>query len=209
VLLEFPHVLVMTDDIYEHIRFEGADNGHILGVEPALRDRVLVINGVSKTYAMTGWRIGYAAGPADLINAMATLQSQSTSNASSVGQAAALAALSGDQSFVKESVVIYQQRRDRCLDLINGIEGLSCLKPDGAFYLYVNCGALIGKRTPAGQVLATDTDVVMYLLESQGVAVVAGTAYGLAPFFRMSIATDLETLEQGCSRIATAVAALG
>jgi aspartate aminotransferase len=209
VLLEFPHVLVMTDDIYEHIRFEGADNGHILGVEPALRDRVLVINGVSKTYAMTGWRIGYAAGPADLINAMATLQSQSTSNASSVGQAAALAALNGDQSFVKESVVIYQQRRDRCLDLINGIEGLSCLKPDGAFYLYVNCGALIGKRTPAGQVLATDTDVVMYLLESQGVAVVAGTAYGLAPFFRMSIATALETLEQGCSRIATAVAALG
>jgi aspartate aminotransferase len=170
---------------------------------------VLVINGVSKTYAMTGWRIGYAAGPADLINAMATLQSQSTSNASSVSQAAAVAALNGDQSFVKESVVVYQQRRDRCLELINAIEGLSCLKPNGAFYLYVNCGALIGKRTPQGKTLDTDTDVVMYLLESQGVAVVAGTAYGLAPFFRMSIATALDTLEQGCSRIATAVAALG
>ncbi|MDO7928009.1 aspartate transaminase [Pseudomonas sp. KFB-139] len=208
VLLEFPDVMLMTDDIYEHIRFEGSDNAHILCVEPDLRDRVLVINGVSKTYAMTGWRIGYAAGPADVINAMATLQSQSTSNASSVSQAAAVAALNGDQSFVKESVKVYQQRRDRCLELINAIDGLSCLKPDGAFYLYVNCGGLIGKRAPDGKLLETDTDVVMYLLESQGVAVVAGTAYGLAPFFRMSIATALETLEQGCSRIATAVAAL-
>ena len=209
VLLDYPHVLLMTDDIYEHIRFDGLDNPHILAIEPALSERSLVVNGVSKTYAMTGWRIGYAAGPADLINAMATLQSQSTSNASSVSQAAAVAALNGDQSFVKESVVVYQQRRDRCLELINAIEGLSCLKPNGAFYLYVNCGALIGKRTPQGKTLDTDTDVVMYLLESQGVAVVAGTAYGLAPFFRMSIATALDTLEQGCSRIATAVAALG
>ncbi|WP_122662118.1 aspartate transaminase [Pseudomonas viridiflava] len=209
VLLDFPDVLVMTDDIYEHIRFDDAPNAHILTVEPALRDRVLVINGVSKTYAMTGWRIGYAAGPADLINAMATLQSQSTSNASSVSQAAAVAALNGDQSFVKESVVVYQQRRDRCLQLINAIDGLSCLKPNGAFYLYVNCGALLGKTKPDGKTLETDTDAVMYLLESQGVAVVAGTAYGLAPFFRMSIATALETLEEGCSRIATAVAALG
>ncbi|MCD5976449.1 aspartate transaminase [Pseudomonas quasicaspiana] len=208
VLLDFPDVLVMTDDIYEHIRFDDAPNAHILTVEPALRDRVLVINGVSKTYAMTGWRIGYAAGPADLINAMATLQSQSTSNASSVSQAAAVAALNGDQSFVKESVVVYQQRRDRCLELINAIDGLSCLKPNGAFYLYVNCGALLGKTRPDGKPLETDADVVMYLLESQGVAVVAGTAYGLAPFFRMSIATALETLEEGCSRIATAVAAL-
>ena len=209
VLLDFPDVLVMTDDIYEHIRFDDAPNAHILTVEPALRDRVLVINGVSKTYAMTGWRIGYAAGPADLINAMATLQSQSTSNASSVSQAAAVAALNGDQSFVKESVVVYQRRRDRCLEWINAIDGLSCLKPNGAFYLYVNCGALLGKTRPDGKPLETDADVVMYLLESQGVAVVAGTAYGLAPFFRMSIATALEALEQGCSRIATAVAALG
>ncbi|PHN30374.1 aspartate transaminase [Pseudomonas sp. ICMP 561] len=209
VLLDFPDVLVMTDDIYEHIRFDDAPNAHILTVEPALRDRVLVINGVSKTYAMTGWRIGYAAGPADLINAMATLQSQSTSNASSVSQAAAVAALNGDQSFVKESVVVYQRRRDRCLERINAIDGLSCLKPNGAFYLYVNCGALLGKTRPDGKPLETDADVVMYLLESQGVAVVAGTAYGLAPFFRMSIATALETLEEGCSRIATAVAALG
>jgi aspartate aminotransferase len=208
VLLDFPHVLLMTDDIYEHIRYEGLDNPHILALEPALADRTLVVNGVSKTYAMTGWRIGYAAGPADLIGAMATLQSQSTSNACSVSQAAAVEALNGDQSFVKHSVEVYQQRRDRCLALLNAIPGLSCRKPDGAFYLYVNCGGLLGKTTAEGQVLNSDSEVVMYLLESQGVAVVAGTAYGLAPFFRMSIATDIDTLDQGCARIAAAVAAL-
>ena len=208
VLLDFPHVLLMTDDIYEHIRYEGLDNPHILALEPALADRTLVVNGVSKTYAMTGWRIGYAAGPADLIGAMATLQSQSTSNACSVSQAAAVEALNGDQSFVKHSVEVYQQRRDRCLDLLNAIPGLSCRKPDGAFYLYVNCGGLLGKTTAEGKVLNSDSEVVMYLLESQGVAVVAGTAYGLAPFFRMSIATDIDTLDQGCARIAAAVAAL-
>ncbi|NNB55958.1 aspartate transaminase [Pseudomonas fragi] len=208
VLLDAPHVLLMTDDIYEHIRYDGLDNPHILAIEPALSDRTLVVNGVSKTYAMTGWRIGYAAGPADVIGAMATLQSQSTSNACSVSQAAAVEALNGDQQFVKDSVQVYQERRDRCLDLLNGIDGLSCRKPDGAFYLYVNCSGLLGKTTPQGKRLDSDYDVVMYLLESQGVAVVAGTAYGLAPFFRMSIATALDTLEQGCSRIATAVAAL-
>ena len=208
VLLDAPHVLLMTDDIYEHIRYDGLDNPHILAIEPALSDRTLVVNGVSKTYAMTGWRIGYAAGPADVIGAMATLQSQSTSNACSVSQAAAVEALNGDQQFVKNSVQVYQQRRDRCLDLLNGIDGLSCRKPDGAFYLYVNCSGLLGKTTPQGKRLDSDYDVVMYLLESQGVAVVAGTAYGLAPFFRMSIATDIATLDQGCSRIAAAVAAL-
>ena len=208
VLLDYPHVLLMTDDIYEHIRFDGLDNPHILAIEPALSERSLVVNGVSKTYAMTGWRIGYAAGPADLIGAMATLQSQSTSNACSISQAAAVEALNGDQSFVKQSVLVYQQRRDRCLELLNAIPGLSCRKPDGAFYLYVNCAGLLGKTTPEGKVLHTDSDVVMYLLEIQGVAVVAGTAYGLAPFFRMSIATAIATLDQGCARIATAVTAL-
>ncbi|WP_460096018.1 aspartate transaminase [Pseudomonas sp. S3_C01] len=208
VLLDYPQVLLMTDDIYEHIRYEGLDNPHILAIEPTLTERTLVVNGVSKTYAMTGWRIGYAAGPADLIGAMATLQSQSTSNACSVSQAAAVEALNGDQTFVKYSVAVYQQRRDRCLDLLNAIDGLSCRKPDGAFYLYVNCSGLLGKSPPQGKRLDTDYDVVMYLLESQGVAVVAGTAYGLAPFFRMSIATDIKTLDEGCSRIAAAVAAL-
>lgn len=209
VLLDHPQVLLMTDDIYEHIRYEGLDNPHILAIEPALTERTLVVNGVSKTYAMTGWRIGYAAGPADLIGAMATLQSQSTSNACSVSQAAAVEALNGEQAFVKDSVAIYQQRRDRCLELLDAIDGLSCRKPDGAFYLYVNCKGLLGKTTAQGKQLDSDYDVVMYLLESQGVAVVAGTAYGLAPFFRMSIATDIKTLDEGCSRIAAAVAALG
>jgi aspartate aminotransferase len=208
VLERHPHVMVMTDDIYEHIRFDGAATPHLLAVAPALRERTLVVNGVSKTYAMTGWRIGYAAGPADLVKALDTLLSQSTGNCCSVSQAAAAAALNGDQGFVAESVAIYKQRRDRTLALINDIPGLHCAAPAGAFYLYIHCGGLIGKTTPQGKRLDEDGDVVMYLLESEGVAVVAGTAYGLSPYFRLSIATAIETLEEGCTRIARAVAAL-
>ena len=208
VLLRHPQVMVMTDDIYEHIRFDGRKTPHILAVAPALRERTLVVNGVSKTYAMTGWRIGYVAGPVDLVRALDTLLSQSAGNCCSVSQAAAAAAMNGDQRFVTDSVAIYKQRRDRTLALINAIEGLSCATPPGAFYLYVNCAGLIGKTTPAGKTLAEDGDVVMYLLESQGVAVVAGTAYGLSPYFRLSIATSIETLEEGCARIARAVAEL-
>ena len=208
VLARHPHVLVMTDDIYEHIRFDGERTPHLLSVAPELRDRTLAVNGVSKTYAMTGWRIGYVAGPRDLIQALDTLLSQSTGNCCSISQAAAAAALNGDQSFVAESVAIYKQRRDRTLARINAIAGLSCRVPDGAFYLYVDCAGLMGKTTPEGKELAEDGDVVMYLLESAGVAVVAGTAYGLSPYFRLSIATSIETLEEGCSRIARVVAAL-
>ncbi len=213
VLAHHPQVLVMTDDIYEHIRFGGRPDGqrtppHLLNVAPELRDRTLAINGVSKTYAMTGWRIGWVAGPRDLVQALDTLLSQSTGNCCSVSQAAAAAALNGDQRFVAESVAIYQQRRDRTLAQIRTIPGLSCRKPDGAFYLYVNCAGLIGKTTPGGQRLATDGDVVMYLLERVGVALVAGTAYGLSPYFRLSIATAIETLDEGCRRIALAVAEL-
>jgi aspartate aminotransferase len=208
VLERHPHVMVMTDEIYEHIRFDGEALPHILSVAPALRDRTLIVNGVSKTYAMTGWRIGYAAGPVDLIKALDTLLSQSTGNCCSVSQAAAAAALNGDQGFVAESVAVYKQRRDRTLALINDIPGLNCATPPGAFYLYINCGGLIGKTTPEGKRLNEDGDVVMYLLESEGVAVVAGTAYGLSPYFRLSIATSIETLEEGCTRIARAVAAL-
>ncbi|MFL9669938.1 aspartate transaminase [Variovorax sp. AB1(2024)] len=208
VLERHPHVMVMTDEIYEHIRFGGEPLPHILGVAPALRDRTLIVNGVSKTYAMTGWRIGYAAGPVDLIKALDTLLSQSTGNCCSVSQAAAAAALNGDQGFVAESVAVYRQRRDRTLALVNDIPGLGCATPPGAFYLYINCGGLIGKTTPEGKRLDEDGDVVMYLLESEGVAVVAGTAYGLSPYFRLSIATSIETLEEGCKRIARAVAAL-
>jgi aspartate aminotransferase len=208
VLERHPHVMVMTDDIYEHIRFDGEKTPHLLAVATALRDRTLAVNGVSKTYAMTGWRIGYVAGPSDLIRAMDTLLSQSSGNCCSISQAAAAAAMNGDQSFVRESVAVYKQRRDRTLALVNAIPGLSCATPPGAFYLYVNCGGLIGKSTPSGKTLAEDGDVVMYLLESAGVAMVAGTAYGLSPYFRLSIATSIENLEEGCSRIARAVAEL-
>jgi aspartate aminotransferase len=208
VLAKHPHVLVMTDDIYEHIRFDGQRTPHLLEAAPELRDRTLVVNGVSKTYAMTGWRIGYVAGPRDLVQALDTLLSQSTGNCCSISQAAAAAALNGDQSFVAESVAIYKQRRDRTLARINAIPGLSCRQPEGAFYLYINCAGLIGKTTPEGKRLAVDGDVVMYLLESVGVALVAGTAYGLSPYFRLSIATSIDVLDEGCTRIARAVAEL-
>ncbi len=208
VLDRHPHVMVMTDDIYEHIRFDGQRTPHLLQVAPQLRDRTLVVNGVSKTYAMTGWRIGYVAGPRPYIQALDTLLSQSTGNCCAISQAAAAAALNGDQSFIAESVAIYKQRRDRTVAALNAIPGLGCRTPEGAFYLYVNCAGLIGRATPAGTVLKSDTDVVMYLLESEGVAVVAGSAYGLSPYFRMSIATSIDVLDEGCRRIARAIAAL-
>ncbi len=208
VLLVHPRVLIMTDDIYEHIRFEPGRTPHLLEAAPRLRDRILAINGVSKTYAMTGWRIGWAAGPADIIGAMSTMLSQSSGNCCSISQAAATAALNGDQTFIAESVATYRTRRDAALALINAIPGLSCLPPPGAFYLYVNCAGLIGKTTPDGILLTDDGAVVMFLLETAGVALVPGGAYGLSPYFRLSIATSLETLQDGCDRIATAVRSL-
>ena len=208
VLAKHPHVMIMTDDIYEHIRYDSAITPHLLAIAPELRDRTLAINGVSKTYAMTGWRLGWIAGPSDLVQAINTLLSQSAGNCCSISQAAAAAALSGDQSFVAA------QRRDlpataRCdVPLINAIPGLSCKAPDGAFYLYVNCGGLIGKTAPDGKRLDADGDVVLYFLESAGVALVAGTAYGLSPYFRLSIATDIATLTDGVEQIARAVSEL-
>jgi aspartate aminotransferase len=209
VLDRHPHVLVMTDDIYEHIRFDGRLTPHLLAVVPHLRNRTLAINGVSKTYAMTGWRIGWVAGPRELIQAIDTLLSQSAGNCCSVSQAAAAAALNGDQSFVAESVAIYRQRRDRMAERINAIPGLSCQLPAGAFYLYVNCAGLLGRLTKQGIALETDMDVVLFLLQEAGVAVVAGSAYGLSPYFRLSIATSSEVLMEGADRIAKAVAGLG
>jgi aspartate aminotransferase len=208
VLAHHPGVLVMTDDIYEHIRFEGGTAPHLLAAAPELRDRTLAINGVSKTYAMTGWRIGWAAGPRELIRALGTLLSQSAGNACSISQAAAVAALSGDQAFVAESVATYRQRRDRTVEGLSAIPGLSCRVPEGAFYLYVHCGSILGRITPDNRPLETDSDVVLYLLERAGVAVVAGEAYGLSPYFRLSIATSLEILDDGVARIARAVAEL-
>jgi aspartate aminotransferase len=208
VLDRHRQVMVMTDDIYEHIRFDGERTPHLLHAAPQLRERTLAINGVSKTYAMTGWRIGWVAGPREFIKALDTLLSQSTGNCCSVSQAAAVAALNGDQSFVAESVAVYKQRRDMMVNAINAIPGLSARTPEAAFYVYVNCSGLIGRTTPQGRQLANDTDVVMHLLETEGVALVAGTAYGLSPYFRLSIATSIETLEEGARRIARAVAAL-
>jgi aspartate aminotransferase len=205
VLARHPDVMVMTDDIYEHIRFGGEPTVHLLVAAPELRDRTLAINGVSKTYAMTGWRIGWIAGPRDLIQAVDTLLSQSAGNCCSISQAAAAAALDGDQSFVAESVAIYRKRRDAMLERINAIPGLSCNPPEGAFYLYVNCAGLMGKTTPDGKRLESDGDLVLYFLDSVGVALVSGTAYGLSPYFRLSIATSLENLMEGADRMARAV----
>ena len=208
VLLRHPHVMVLADDIYEHIRYTEPAPRHLLAIEPALRDRTLVVNGVSKTYAMTGWRIGFAAGPADIIAALDMLQSQSTSGASSVSQAAAVVALNSPLDFLPAWVETYRERRDTAVRLLNEIPGIRARAPGGAFYLYPHCGGLIGKRTPEGKVLETDGDVVIYLLEAGGVMVLAGTAYGVSPYFRMSTATGIEQIEEGCRRIAAAVARL-
>jgi aspartate aminotransferase len=208
VLARHPDTMVMTDDIYEHIRFDGNSTPHLLNAAPELRERVLAVNGVSKTYAMTGWRIGWIAGPSDLISALNTLLSQSSGNACSISQAAAVEALNGDQRFISESVAVYRARRDRTLARINEIPGLGCSPPDGAFYLYVGCAGLIGRTTPSGTRLQTDGDVAMYLLENAGVAVVQGSAYGLSPFFRISIAASQEILDEGTDRIARAVSEL-
>jgi aspartate aminotransferase len=208
VLLRHPHVHILSDDIYEHIVFDGGSFATIAAVEPRLYERTLTVNGVSKTYAMTGWRIGFAGGPRPLIKAMAKLQSQMTSNPSSVGQAAALAALTGPQDFVPERSAAFQARRDRVMALLGRVPELSCHKPEGAFYLYPSCAGMIGKRRPDGRRLETDEDVVIYLLETADVAVVQGSAYGLSPYFRISIATGMAELEEACGRIAKACAAL-
>ncbi|MBK0328101.1 pyridoxal phosphate-dependent aminotransferase [Rhodobacteraceae bacterium F11138] len=204
VLADHPQVMVLTDDIYEHLRFDGWAFSTIAQVAPELKDRVLTMNGVSKAYAMTGWRIGYAGGPVDIIRAMATLQSQSTSNPSSISQAAAVAALNGPQDFLDEWRAVFQSRRDLCLERLRAIEGIDCTTPDGAFYLFSSCKGLLGRKRPDGVPLETDVDVVMYLLQEGGVAMVPGSAFGLAPFFRLSFATSTENLELACDRVAAA-----
>jgi len=209
VLLRHPQVWVLTDDIYEHLLYDGRRFVTPAQVEPALKERTLTVNGVSKAYSMTGWRIGYAGGPADLIKAMVKLQSQSTSNPSSIGQAAAVEALNGPQDIVAERTAILQSRRDAIVERINAIPGLSCHSPEGAFYIFASCAGLIGRRTPAGKTIATDTDFVLYLLESQNLAVLQGEAYGMSPYFRLSFADSMDRLEEGCRRLRAACEALG
>ena len=208
VLLRHPHVMVMTDDMYEHLVYDGFEFVTPAQVEPELKDRTLTINGVSKAYAMTGWRIGYAAGPAALIKAMSKIQSQSTSNPSSISQAAAVEALSGTQDFIGERNEVFRERRDMVVELLNLCPGLHCPKPEGAFYVYPSCAGAIGKTTPDGKTIASDGDFVTYLLESEGVAVVQGEAFGLSPYFRISYATSTEALREACARIKKACEAL-
>ncbi len=208
VLLKHPHVYIMTDDMYEHLVYDGFEFCTPAQVEPKLYDRTLTCNGVSKSYAMTGWRIGYAAGPKELIKAMAKIQSQSTSNPSSVSQAAALAALEGDQSFLKERNDVFAERRNMVVDMLNEADGIECLKPEGAFYVYPSCAGVIGRTTPDGKTIESDSDFVTYLLESEGVACVQGSAFGLSPYFRISYATSTESLTEACKRIQKACAAL-
>jgi aspartate aminotransferase len=201
VLLRHPQVWVLTDDMYEHLLFDGFEFATIAQVEPRLYDRTLTMNGVSKAYAMTGWRIGYAAGPEPLIKAMGKVISQTTSNPSSISQAAAVEALNGPQDFIAERAAHFEKRRDLVVSMLNQASGLKCAKPEGAFYVYPSCEGLIGKKTDAGKVIETDEDFAKELLASEAVAVVQGEAFGLSPFFRISYATSTEVLEDACTRI--------
>ena len=201
VLVRHPHVWVMSDDMYEHLVYDNFEFTTPAQVEPSLYDRTLTVNGVSKAYAMTGWRIGYAAGPVQLIKAMATVQSQSTSNPSSIAQYAAVEALNGTQDFIPKNNEIFKARRDLVVSMLNQAKGLVCPVPEGAFYVFPSCEGCIGKIAPSGKVIETDEDFVTELLEAEGVAVVQGSAFGLGPNFRISYATATEALEDACQRI--------
>lgn len=208
VLLKHPNVWIFSDDIYEHIVYDDFKFYTPVAVEPKLKNRTLTMNGVAKGYAMTGWRIGFAGGPVELINAMRKVQSQSTSNPCSISQAASIAALNGPQDYLEERALEFQKRRDIVVSLINDIPGLVCPTPEGAFYVYPSCAGLIGKITPDGKTIDSDLDMVTYLLESAGVAVVHGEAFGLSPHFRISYATSENILIEACDRIKKACKAL-
>jgi aspartate aminotransferase len=201
VLLRHPHVWVLTDDMYEHLVYDGFEFCTIAEVEPRLKDRVLTVNGASKTYAMTGWRVGFCGGPKPLIKAMVNMQSQISSGISTVGQAAAVAALDGPQDLVKERAAIYKQRRDMVVEMLNAAPGVSCHKPEGAFYVFPNIAGCLGKTSTGGRRIATDTDFALALIEEKYVAVVQGAAYGMSPYIRISYATDTESLREACVRI--------
>src|ERR1700746_1669340 len=201
VLVKHPHVWVMTDDMYEHLVYDDFQFTTPAQIEPQLFDRTLTVNGVSKAYCMTGWRIGYAGGPAPLIKAMATIQSQSTSNPCSIAQWASVEALNGPQDFIPVNNKAFKERRDLVVSMLNQAKGIHCPRPEGAFYVYPSCAGTIGKSTPSGKVLGNDEDFVTELLESEGVAVVQGSAFGLGPAFRISYATKTSDLEDACKRI--------
>ncbi len=208
VLRKHSHVWVMTDDMYEHIVYDDFEFSTIAQVAPDLWDRTLTLNGVSKAFCMTGWRVGYAGGPTELIKAMNKVQSQSTTHTSSVSQAAALAALTGPMGFIAEHNAVFKERRDLVVSMLNQAPGLECATPEGAFYVYPSCAGTIGKTTPNGKTIQTDEDFVTYILEDAGVAAVHGEAFGLSPYFRVSYATATELLEDACQRIQKACAEL-
>ena len=201
VLARHPHVWVMTDDMYEHIRFDDFVFSTPAQIDPSLKDRTLTVNGVSKSYAMTGWRIGYAGGPEHLISAMRKMQTQSTTNPTSISQWAAVAALNGTQDFLVENAKLFERRRDFVVAAMNDISGIDCPTPDGAFYVYPSIAGLIGKSTPAGRVISNDEEFATALLEDEGVAVVFGAAFGGSPNFRISYATSDDQLQEACRRI--------
>ncbi len=208
VLLQHPHVWILSDDIYEHLTYDGFEFYTPAQIKPRLYGRTLTMNGVSKAYSMTGWRIGYAGGPTELIKAMGMIQSQSTSNPCSISQAASVEALNGPQDFLPVWRDSFQQRRDMVVKMLNEAAGITCATPEGAFYVYPSCAGLIGKKTPQGKVLTSDSDVVTYFLEAEGVAAVQGEAFGLSPNFRISYATSMAALKDACTRIIRACAAL-
>jgi len=201
VLLKYPHVLIMSDDIYEKIIYDNLEFGTLASIEPRLKERCLTLNGVSKAYCMTGWRLGYCGASKEIIAAMNKMQSQSNTSTSSISMAAAVEALEGSQEFIKEHNKAFVRRRDMVVSLLNEIEGINCLTPEGAFYVYPSCEGVIGKQTPDGNKIATDEDFMNYLLESEGIAGVHGAAFGLSPYFRLSYATSDEILKDACSRI--------
>ena len=201
VLLKFPKIMILSDDIYEKITYDGKECLNIAQVEPKLEDRILIVNGVSKSHAMTGWRIGYGAGPQRIIESMKIIQSQSTSNPCSISQYAALEALSGNNFYLDSNLTIYQERRNLIVRLLNSIEGIDCPNPDGSFYVYPSIEKIMNKRTPKGNILRTDQDFAYFLLQEKEVAIVPGSAFGLSPHFRASFATEITLIIEACDRI--------
>ena len=208
VLKRHPRVWLICDDIYEHLLYDGLAFVTGAQLEPSLKERTLTVNGVSKAYAMTGWRVGYGGGPKALIAAMAVVQSQSTSNPSSISQAAAIEALAGPQDTVEEGRQVFQRRRDLVVERLNAIEGIVCSRPQGAFYTFASCAGLIGRRTPDGALISSDADFCRYLLDAHDLAVVPGSCFGMAPYFRISYAASEANLVEACGRLALACEAL-
>jgi aspartate aminotransferase len=201
VLTRHPNVFVIVDEIYEHLVYDGLRSPSLAATCPALADRILTVNGMSKGYAMTGWRIGFAGGPKQVVKAIATIQTQNISSPNEISQWAAVTALNGPQDFIERNKAIFQERRDLAVSMLNDIPGLHCHTPEGAFYIFCSCSGVIGKRTRAGQCIENDSDFVMYLLQQEGVAAVQGEAFGMSPFFRISYALSIDTMADAIRRI--------